>query len=88
MYQNQISVENINWYNNKMKKEISALRKENKQLRTKLTKITRELMDILGIEEKYPEEFLTGETVFEGSFDNQWLKHNYTERYRGGCVND
>jgi len=72
MYQSQISVENIDWYNNKMKKEIKALRKEVKQLRAKLTKITREQMKILGIEEKYPEEFLTGETEFEGSFDNEW----------------
>lgn len=71
MYQNQITTENINWYNNKIKKEITTLRKENKQLRAKLTKITRELMDILGIEEKSPEEFLTGDTLYEGSFDNE-----------------
>lgn len=71
MYQNQITTENINWYNNKIKKEITTLRKENKQLRAKLTKITRELMDILGIEEKLPEEFLAGDTLFEGSFDNE-----------------
>lgn len=71
MYQSQITTENINWYNNKIKKEITTLRKENKQLRAKLTKITRELMDILGIEEKSPEEFLTGDTLYEGSFDNE-----------------
>lgn len=68
MYQNQITTENIGYYNNKIKEEVRLLRKENKQLRNRLTKVTRELMDILGIEEKYPEELLDGELVYDGSF--------------------
>lgn len=70
MYQSQIAVENIVVYCNKILEEVKFLRKENKQLKAKIAKMARQMMEIADIEEASADDYFDdiGELVHDGSF--------------------
>ena len=57
MYQSQIAVENIAVYCNKILEEVKFLRKENKQLKEKIAKMARQMMEIADIEEASTDDY-------------------------------
>ena len=70
MYQSQIAVENIAISCYRILNEVKFLRKENKQLKTKIAKMARQMMEIADIEEASTDDYFDdiGELVHDGSF--------------------